>query len=123
MEVEVELQASTKDAVPGVILELDETATVTADGSERYEGVIQTFEDLDAVDGANVNVDVSRRKDRRHHRSGRRCLAGRTRQRCRTSSSTDGTTRQVQVKVGLSEGAYVEITEELSNEELVLVET
>ena len=36
---------------------------------------------------------------------------------------TDGTTRQVQVKVGLSEGAYVEITEGLSGEELVLVET
>ncbi|GIS55341.1 MAG: hypothetical protein Ct9H90mP30_0260 [Actinomycetota bacterium] len=48
MAVEVELQASDQDAVPGVILELDETATVAADGSERYEGVIQTFEDLDA---------------------------------------------------------------------------
>ena len=60
MEVEVELQASDQDAVPGVILELDETATVSSDGSERYEGVIQTFEDLDAVDGANVNVDVTR---------------------------------------------------------------
>ena len=30
--------------------------------SERYEGVIQTFEDLDAVDGANVNVDAEKEK-------------------------------------------------------------
>ena len=124
MEVEVELQASAQDAVPGVILELDETATVTADGSERYEGVIQTFEDLDAVDGANVNVDVTREEkidvitvpvaavlqDGQGNDVVRVVL-------------TDGTTRQVQVKVGLSEGAYVEITEGLSGEELVLVET
>ena len=52
MAVEVEIQASDEEAVPGVILELDETATVTGDGSERYEGVIETFEVLDAVDGA-----------------------------------------------------------------------
>ena len=124
MEVEVELQASDQDAVPGVILELDETATVAADGSERYEGVIQTFEDLDAVDGANVNVDVTRQEkidvitvpvaavlqDGQGNDVVRVVL-------------TDGTTRQVQVKVGLSEGAYVEITEGLSGEELVLVET
>ncbi len=124
MDVEVELQASDQDAVPGVILELDETATVTADGSERYEGVIQTFEDLDAVDGANVNVDVTREEkidvitvpvaavlqDGQGNDVVRVVL-------------TDGTTRQVQVKVGLSEGAYVEITEGLSGEELVLVET
>ncbi|MGB1489036.1 MAG: Calx-beta domain-containing protein [Acidimicrobiales bacterium] len=124
MEVEVEIQASDQDAVPGVIIELDETATVAADGSERYEGVIQTFEDLDAVDGANVNVDVTREEkidvitvpvaavlqDGQGNDVVRVVL-------------TDGTTRQVQVKVGLSEGAYVEITEGLSGEELVLVET
>ena len=60
MAVEVEIQASDEEAVPGIILELDETATVTGDGSERYEGVIETFEVLDAVDGASVNVDVTR---------------------------------------------------------------
>ena len=60
MDVEVELQASDQNAVPGVIIELDETATVSADGSERYEGVIETSETLDAVDGANINVDVTR---------------------------------------------------------------
>jgi len=124
MDVEVELQASDQDAVPGIILELDETATVAADGSERYEGVIQTFEDLDAVDGANVNVDVTREEkvdvitvpvaavlqDGQGNDVVRVVL-------------TDGTTRQVQVKVGLSEGAFVEITEGLTGDELVLVET
>lgn len=124
MEVEVELQASDQDAVPGVILELDETATVTADGSERYEGVIQTFEDLDAVDGANVNVDVTREKkiDAITVPVAAVLQDGQGNDVVRVVL-TDGTTRQVQVKVGLSEGAYVEITEGLSGEELVLVET
>ena len=36
---------------------------------------------------------------------------------------TDGTTRQVKVEVGLSEGAFVEITEGLTGDEIVLVET
>ncbi len=124
MAVEVELQASDQEAVPGIILELDETATVSGDGSERYEGVIQTFETLDAVDGANVNVDVTREEkvdvitvpvaavlqDGQGNDVVRVVL-------------TDGTTRQVQVKVGLSEGAFVEITEGLTGDELVLVET
>ena len=120
----LELQASDQEAVPGIILELDETATVSGDGSERYEGVIQTFETLDAVDGANVNVDVTREEkvdvitvpvaavlqDGQGNDVVRVVL-------------TDGTTRQVQVKVGLSEGAFVEITEGLTGDELVMVET
>ena len=35
----------------------------------------------------------------------------------------DGTTTQVQIKTGLSEGAFVEVTEGLNGDELVLVET
>ena len=124
MAVEVEIQASDEDAVPGVILELDETATVTGDGSERYEGVIETFEVLDAVDGASVNVDVTREEkidvitvpiaavlqDGQGNDVVRVVLV-------------DGSTDQVQIKTGLSEGAFVEVTEGLVGDELVLVET
>ena len=124
MAVEVEIQASDEDAVPGVILELDETATVTGDGSERYEGVIETFEVLDAVDGASVNVDVTREEkidvitvpiaavlqDGQGNDVVRVLLV-------------DGTTTQVQIETGLSEGAFVEVTEGLVGDELVLVET
>ena len=123
MAVEVEIQASDEEAVPGVILELDETATVTGDGSERYEGVIETFEVLDAVDGASVNVDVTREEkidvitvpvaavlqDGQGNDVVRVVLV-------------DGTTTQVQIKTGLSEGAFVEVTEGLVGDELVLVE-
>ncbi|MEC7924245.1 MAG: Calx-beta domain-containing protein, partial [Actinomycetota bacterium] len=124
MAVEVEIQASDEEAVPGVIMELDETATVTGDGSERYEGVIETFEVLDAVDGASVNVDVTREEkidvitvpvaavlqDGQGNDVVRVVLI-------------DGTTSQVQIQTGLSEGAYVEVTEGLTGDELVLVET
>ena len=124
MAVEVEIQASDEEAVPGVILELDETATVTGDGSERYEGVIETFDVLDAVDGASVNVDVTREEkvdvitvpvaavlqDGQGNDVVRVVLV-------------DGTTTQVQIETGLSEGAFVEVTEGLTGDELVLVET
>ena len=124
MAVEVEIQASDEEAVPGIILELDETATVTGDGSERYEGVIETFEVLDAVDGASVNVDVTREEkvdvitvpiaavlqDGQGNDVVRVVLV-------------DGTTTQVQIETGLSEGAFVEVTEGLVGDELVLVET
>jgi|TARA_Y100000996_G_scaffold306418_1_gene243322 multidrug efflux pump subunit AcrA (membrane-fusion protein) len=124
MAVEVEIQASDEEAVPGIILELDETATVTGDGSERYEGVIETFEVLDAVDGASVNVDVTREEkvdvitvpiaavlqDGQGNDVVRVVLV-------------DGTTTQVQIETGLSEGAFVEVTEGLAGDELVLVET
>ena len=124
MAVEVEIQASDEEAVPGIILELDETATVTGDGSERYEGVIETFEVLDAVDGASVNVDVTREEkvdvitvpiaavlqDGQGNDVVRVVLV-------------DGTTTQVQIETGLSEGAFVEVTEGLAGDELVLVDT
>ena len=124
MAVEVELQASDQDAVPGVIIELDETATVSADGSERYEGVIETSESLDAVDGANVNVDVTREEkiDVITVPVAAVLQDGQGNDVVRVVLS-DGTTTQVQVEVGLSEGAFVEITDGLTGNELVLVET
>jgi len=124
MDVEVELQASDQDAVPGVIIELDETATVSADGSERYEGVIETSETLDAVDGANINVDVTREEkiDVITVPVASVLQDGQGNDVVRVVLS-DGTTTQVRVEVGLSEGAFVEITDGLTGNELVLVET
>ena len=124
MAVEVELQASDQDAVPGVIIELDETATVSGDGSERYEGVIETSEALDAVDGANVNVDVTREEkiDVITVPVAAVLQDGQGNDVVRVVLS-DGTTTQVRIEVGLSEGAFVEITEGLTGSELVLVET
>ena len=124
MAVRVELQASDQDAVPGFIVELDDNATIDANGGETYEGVVETQEPLAAVDGAGVNVDVIReeRVDVITVPVAAVLQDGEGDDVVRVVL-TDGTTRQVKVEVGLSEGAFVEITEGLTGDEIVLVET
>ena len=124
MAVLVELQASDQEAVPGIIMELDDNATIDANGGETYEGVVETQEPLGAVDGAGVNVDVIReeRLDVITVPVAAVLQDGEGDDVVRVVL-TDGTTRQVKVVVGLSEGAFVEITEGLTGDEIVLVET
>ena len=124
LAVRVELQASDQDAVPGFITELDDNATIDANGGETYEGVVETQEPLAAVDGAGVNVDVIReeRVDVITVPVAAVLQDGEGDDVVRVVL-TDGTTRQVKVEVGLSEGAFVEITEGLTGDEIVLVET
>lgn len=124
MAVLVELQASDQEAVPGLIMELDDNATIDANGGETYEGVVETQEPLAAVDGAGVNVDVIReeRIDVITVPVAAVLQDGEGDDVVRVVL-TDGTTRQVKVEVGLSEGAFVEITEGLTGDEIVLVET
>lgn len=124
MAVRVELQASDQEAVPGFIVELDDNATIDSNGGETYEGVVETQEPLAAVDGAGVNVDVIReeRLDVITVPVAAVLQDGEGDDVVRVVL-TDGTTRQVKVEVGLSEGAFVEITEGLTGDEIVLVET
>lgn len=124
MAVTVELQASDDDPVPGFISALDDTATVDGAGNETYEGIVEAAEPLDAVDGAGVNVDVTReeRIDVITVPVAAVLQNGEGQDVVRVVL-TDGTTRQVEVDVGLSEGAFVEIRSGLSGDELVLVET
>lgn len=122
--VRVELQASDQDEVGGIITELDENATIDQGGNETYEGVVETDTALDAVDGAGVNVDVVReeRVDAITVPVAAVLQDGDGQDVVRVVLS-DGTTRQVVVGVGLSEGAFVEIESGLNGDELVLVET
>ena len=54
--VTVNLDAGGQES-PGVIVELDDNATVSGT-SETYEGVVEAVEDLVGVDGAVVTIDV-----------------------------------------------------------------
>lgn len=124
LAVTVELQASDEDAVEGIISELDDTATVDSAGNETYEGVVAPSQPLKAIDGAGVNIEVTLEErinvvtvpvaavlqNGEGHDVVRVVLA-------------DGTTRQIEVDVGLSEGAFVEIRSGIAGDELVLVET
>lgn len=125
LAVMVELQASDQEAVAGYIASIDETATVdAATGAETYEGVVETVTELDAVDGASVNIDVTleQRRDVITVPVASVLQDGEGNDVVRVVLD-DGTTRQVVVEVGLSEGAFVEITSGLDGDELVLVET
>ena len=55
--VTVEIEAGDQ-SVPGTIVELDDAATITDGGNERYEGVVETDAELAAVDGAAVRIEV-----------------------------------------------------------------
>ncbi|MCH2622648.1 MAG: HlyD family efflux transporter periplasmic adaptor subunit, partial [Acidimicrobiales bacterium] len=55
-EVTVELAAGDQES-PGVITSLDDSAS-SQGTSERYEGVVETVEELVAVEGAVVTIDV-----------------------------------------------------------------
>lgn len=55
--VTVEIEAGDQ-SVPGIVVELDDAATITDGGTERYEGVVETEADLIAVDGASVRIEV-----------------------------------------------------------------
>ncbi|MFN3216339.1 MAG: Calx-beta domain-containing protein [Acidimicrobiales bacterium] len=125
LAVTVELQASDQEAVAGFIASIDETATVdAATGAETYEGVVETVTDLEAVDGASVNIDVTldQRRDVITVPVASVLQDGAGNDVVRVVLD-DGTTRQVEVQVGLSEGAFVEIESGLDGDELVLVET
>lgn len=120
--VTVELQASDQE-VQGFIAELDETATIDPAGGEVYEGVIETVDPLDAVDGASVNVEVvlEERLDVIVVPVASVLQDGEGNDVVRVVLE-DRTTRQVQVTTGLSEGSYIEIESGLDGDEIVLVD-
>lgn len=55
--VTVEIEAGDQ-SVAGTITELDDAATITDAGTERYEGVVEPAGELFAVDGATVRIEV-----------------------------------------------------------------
>ena len=55
--VTVEIEAGDQ-SVAGTITELDDAATITDSGTERYEGVVEPAGELFAVDGATVRIEV-----------------------------------------------------------------
>jgi multidrug efflux pump subunit AcrA (membrane-fusion protein) len=125
MEVEVELAAGGQEEVPGVITELDDTATVTGEGdnaTESYEGVIEVTEELAGVDGASVTIDVT--LDERVDVLAvpvAAVLSSGGGQQVRIVDEDDGTIERVDVEVGLVDDEFVEIVDGLDGDEFVIV--
>jgi multidrug efflux pump subunit AcrA (membrane-fusion protein) len=120
-DVVVDLEAGGQDALDGVITELDENATVSEEGDETYEGVVEVTEEPKGVDGAAVSIDVtlSERPD---------VLAvpvaavvsvgGKNEVRV---VDDDGKMERRVVEIGLVDDDFVEIVSGLDGDELVVV--
>lgn len=120
--VEVELEASDQ-TVEGIITELDDNATIDATGAETYLGVVEVAEQLDAVDGAAVNIEVT--LDERID-----ALVVPVASVLQDGSGNDvvrivdaaGDIVQQPIVVGLSEGSFIEVVEGLVGDETLVIE-
>lgn len=123
--VTVQVQGST-DTAPGVITELDDTATTdTETKKQSYKGKVQVKGDLGAADGAPVTIKVVVQE-----RLGTLTVPIAA---VKQNGSGDdvvrvidlahgGKVHEVKVVTGLSEGSYIEIKEGLDTKQVVVVE-
>ncbi len=110
---------------PGVISELDETATTDeATKSQLYEGKVQVQGQLGAADGAPVTIKVTLQ-----NKQGVLTVPiaavkqnGQGDDVVRTIDLKSGRISEVKVKTGLSEGSFIEIESGLKGNEVVVVE-
>jgi len=124
-QVNVQVQGG-DTTVPGVITELDDTATVNPENQQQtYEGTVQVQGDLGAADGAPVTIDVVLEEHLdvitvpiaavKQNGEGQDVVSV-------IDIQGDGDIQEVVVKTGLSEGSYIEITDGLQGDEVVVVE-
>jgi len=123
--VTVTLQGGTSSA-PGVITELDETATVEQETQQQsYQGKVQVQGELGAADGAPVVIDVVIQE-----RLGVLTVPiaavkqnGEGQDVVRVIDlAHGGTIEERRVETGLSEASYIEIKSGLNGDEVVVVE-
>lgn len=108
--------------LPGIISELDDSATVGGAGEELYEGTITVTGEFSAVDGATVSIDVTLDE-------ALQVLAVPVAAVLRSADGDEvrivndaGTITRVKVTIGLIDGEWVEIKDGLNGDELVVVD-
>jgi multidrug efflux pump subunit AcrA (membrane-fusion protein) len=104
-----------------VITQLDENATVAEDGTETYEGVVEVSEEPAGVDGASVSIDVT--LDKRDNVLAvpvAAVLESGGAQEVRIVDDNGKIARR-EVTIGLIDDDFVEITDGLNGDELVIV--
>ncbi|MDW3218574.1 MAG: Calx-beta domain-containing protein [Acidimicrobiales bacterium] len=120
--VQVEIEAGDQDS-SGIITQLDDAATISDSGGESYEGVVEVDDDLAAVDGANVRIEVilEERVDAITVPIAAISLDGTGNE---VVSVVDEETRAItltQIVTGLQEGSFTEVVSGLEGDELVIV--
>ncbi|GJM38885.1 MAG: hypothetical protein DHS20C19_22520 [Acidimicrobiales bacterium] len=120
--VQVEIEAGDQDS-SGIITQLDDAATISDSGGESYEGVVEVDDDLAAVDGANVRIEVilEERVDAITVPIAAISLDGTGNE---VVSVVDEETRAItrtQIVTGLQEGSFTEVVSGLEGDELVII--
>ncbi|MGA0781065.1 MAG: efflux RND transporter periplasmic adaptor subunit [Ilumatobacteraceae bacterium] len=106
----------------GRIVSLDDSASLGANGEERFEGIVEVEGEYEAVDGAKVTVDVVLAEVTN-------ALAVPVAAVLRTADgdvvrvvNDTGTITRLPVVIGLIDREWVEIVEGLNGDELVVVD-
>ena len=120
LPVTVEVEAGDLEA-DGVISQLDDNATIDGDGSETYEGEIDVADDLAAVDGALVTIDVILDERLDVLAVPLAAVLGAGNEREVRIVDDDGRLDRRTVEVGLVDGEWIEVVSGLEGDELVVV--
>jgi multidrug efflux pump subunit AcrA (membrane-fusion protein) len=108
--------------LPGVISELDDSATIGPQGEETYEGTVQVEGEFSAVDGATVSIDVTLAEvDNALVVPVAAVLRSADGDLVRVVND-EGTISRLPVVIGLIDGEWAEITQGLNGDELVVVD-
>jgi len=121
--VQVELEAGNQ-TVEGVIIELDDAASISESGAERYEGVVDVRDDLVAVDGASVTIEVTleERIDAMVVPRAAVFQNGTGQPAVRVIDPETLKQREVVIEVGIQEGSYTEVVSGLVGNEIVVID-
>jgi hypothetical protein len=121
--VQVELEAGNQ-TVEGVIIELDDAASISESGAERYEGVVDVRDDLVAVDGASVTIEVTleERIDAMVVPRAAVFQNGTGQPAVRVIDPETLQQREVVIEVGIQEGSYTEVVSGLVGNEIVVID-
>lgn len=120
--VQVEIEAGDQES-SGIITQLDEAATISESGGETYEGVVEVDDELAAVDGANVRIEVilEERVDAITVPIAAISLDGTGNEVVSVVDEETGAVTRTQIVTGLQEGSFTEVVSGLEGNELVII--
>ncbi len=121
--VTVELEAGDQE-VEGRIVELDDAAIITDSGGERYEGVVEVTNELAAVDGATVRIEVvlDERVDAMVVPRAAVFQDATGNPSVRVIDAETLEQRVVAIETGIQEGSYTEVLSGLDGSEIIVVD-
>jgi len=121
--VTVDIEAGDQKS-DGFISQLDDVATINGSGGETYEGIVSVSDDLIAVDGANVTIEVTldERVDALVVPRAAVSRDGTGKDIVRVVDPETGIVTPTEIVTGLQDGSFTEIVSGLTGGEVVIVD-